>query len=381
MSLPEKKIRQLIAMMNSVSKFTLPAVKPLMDCFDLAMDEQILDFLLEAGTGPYTIKELEAVYRRLWPSADVEMQWQPFLDEILEMSFLYPEQDGDKYVMATIFPGWIELSSSGVGPRDDKKKAILARFMDYWKLLKLLNIAPVRAWENYIRTTNKDTDVPGMTTYMSRGSREITLNTPLTSEQEILAAGDVYELLARHRDEIAVMNCMCRLHKDQCEQGLPLEGCVTLGSISRQLVEYGAARHLTFEEACRLMDDMEKHGCIHTTYHYGNSSDREEIAICNCCKDCCILYGSSRDGSISQVFVKSFYSPVMIDEGRCVGCNACGRYCPTDATWYDKVQKRLIFDYDRCIGCGQCVVQCKLDVRRMAPDARNVYVKTPKKRA
>ena len=32
---------------------------------------------------------------------------------------------------------------------------------------------------------------------------------------------------------------------------------------------------------------------------------------------------------------------MMIDEGRCVGCNACGRYCPTDATWYDKVQKGL----------------------------------------
>ena len=90
-----------------------------------------------------------------------------------------------------------------------------------------------------------------MTTYMSRGSREISLNTPLTSQQEILAAGDVYELLARHKDE---------------------------------------------------------------------------IAICNCCKDCCILYGSSRDGSISQVFVKSFYSPEMIDEGRCAGCDACGRH-------------------------------------------------------
>ena len=313
-------------------------------------------------------------------AADMQTEWQPFLDEILEMSFLYPGPDEGKYVMATIFPGWIELSSSGVGPRDDKKKVILTRFMDYWKLLKLLNIAPVRAWENYARTRDKDTNIPGMTTYMSRGSREISLNTPLTSEQEILAAGDVYGLLARHKDEIAVMNCMCRLHKDHCEQGLPLEGCVTLGSISQQLVEYGAARHLTFDEACRLMDDMEKHGCIHTTYHYGNSSDREEIAICNCCKDCCILYGSSRDGSISQVFVKSFYSPEMIDENRCVGCNTCGRYCPTDATYYDKAQKKLIFHYDRCIGCGQCVVQCRLDVRRMVPDVRNVYVKTPKKR-
>ena len=67
MSLPEKKVRKLIAMMNSVSKFTLPPVKPLVDCFDLAMDEQTLDFLLEVGTGPYTLDELEAVYRRIPP--------------------------------------------------------------------------------------------------------------------------------------------------------------------------------------------------------------------------------------------------------------------------------------------------------------------------
>ena len=123
MRLPEKKVRRLITMMNSVSKFTLPAVKPLIDCFDLAMDEHTLDFLLE-------------------------------------MDFLYPGPDEGKYVMATIFPGWIELSSSGVGPRDEKKKAILDRFMDYRKLLKLLNIAPVRMWENHVRTRDKDTKIP-----------------------------------------------------------------------------------------------------------------------------------------------------------------------------------------------------------------------------
>lgn len=383
MSLPDKKVRALINMMNSTSKFTLPAVKPLMDCFDLAMDEQTLDFLLEAGVGPYTWEDLKTVYQRLFPSADSETEWQPFLDYILEMSFIYPTADKSQYVMATIFPGWIELSSSGVGPRDEKKKAILARFMDYWKLLKLINIAPVRMWENYIRTKNRDTDTPGMSTYISRGSKEVSLNTPLTSAQEIRAAGEVYQLLARHKDEIAVMNCMCRLHKEaeggHCEQGLPMEGCVTLGSVSRQLVEYGAARHLTFEEACELMDDMERHGCVHTTYHYGNNSGREELAICNCCKDCCILYGSSRDGSLSQVFVKSFYSPRMIDESRCVGCSQCGRFCPTDAVYYDKALKKLVFHYDKCIGCGQCVNQCKFSVREMFPDERNVFVRTPKK--
>ena len=152
MSLPEKKVRALIKLMNSVSKFRLPAVKPLLDCFELAMDERTLDFLLAAGTGPYTADELKDVYRRLFGPADVETEWSPFLDGVLEMCFLYPTPDKSQYVLAPIFPGWIELSSSGVGPQDEKRKAILNRFMDYWKLMRLLNIAPVRMWDNYVKT-------------------------------------------------------------------------------------------------------------------------------------------------------------------------------------------------------------------------------------
>ena len=385
MSLPEKKVRDLIKLMNSVSKFHLPAVKPLMDCFDLAMDERTLDFLLAAGTGPYTRQELKTVYERLFRPEDPDGEWPPFLGEILQMSFIYPTPDNSQYLLAPIFPGWIELSSSGVGEPDEKRKAILARFMDYWQLLRLINIPPVRMWDNYIKTKNKDVDVPGMTTQVSRGSREISLNTPLTSQQEIRAAGEVYQLLARHKDEIAVMNCMCRLHKQaeggHCELDLPMEGCVTLGPVSRQLVENGMARALTFDEAFAMMDEMERKGCVHTTYHYGNRSDREELAICNCCKDCCLLYGGYQQGYLSKVQVRSFYVPQMVDEKNCVGCGRCGRYCPTDATWYDKAQKKLVFHYENCIGCGQCVNQCKFDVRKMVPDERNVFVKTKKKSA
>ena len=144
-------------------------------------------------------------------------------------------------------------------------------------------------------------------------------------------------------------------------------------------MDNGISRRLTYEEACNLIEDFEKKGCIHTLFHYGSSTDKEAINICNCCNDCCLLYSSYQKGYISKVFVKSFYSPQMIDESRCTGCNKCGKYCATGATYYDKEAKKLVFDYDSCVGCGQCVTQCAFDVRKMVPDERPVFAKTRKR--
>ena len=72
-------------------------------------------------------------------------------------------------------------------------------------------------------------------------------------------------------------------------------------------------------------------------------------------------------------------SPQVIDINRCVGCDLCGKFCPTDATFYDKQKKELVFNYANCIGCGQCVNKCKFDVRQMVADERDVFVKTKKK--
>ena len=93
------------------------------------------------------------------------------------------------------------------------------------------------------------------------------------------------------------------------------------------------------------------------------------------------MYNSWREGSLSKIYTRSFFSPKMLDESKCVGCNICGKYCPTEATYYDAKAKKLVFHYEKCVGCGQCVNQCKFDVREMVKDERDVFVKTknPKK--
>ncbi len=397
MSLPEKKVKKLIGMMNALTQTKMPPMKPILEIFDMAMDEKTLDFLIGIGVGERSSDELKEIYISMFGQEDFDKNWDAFWKDILEMSFVIPgEKDSDKFFLAPIFPGWIELSVSG--ELNEKRVAIIEKFMEFWNLLKKINIAPIRMFMDAQALKEKDSSSPRMTTLTSTGVKEIAVNEPptstgikeiavnepLTSEHQVRTAGDVYSLLERHKDSLSIMNCICRTHKQlnggACEFDLPIEGCINIGPLSHQLVDSGISRKITFEEACDLIDEFEKKGCIHTLFHYGNDTDKEAINICNCCNDCCLLYSSYQQGYISKVFVKSFYSPQMIDESRCTGCNKCGKYCATGATYYDKEAKKLVFDYDACVGCGQCVTQCKFDVRKMVPDERSVFAKTRKKR-
>ncbi len=380
MSLPEKKVKELISMMNTMTESKIPPMKPILECFEIGMNEKMLDYLLQCGTTEHTRDELQQIYKDLYGQEDFTNNWDGFWREIYEMSFLIPgEKDHDKFILATIFPGWIELSVSG--PLNPKRQAIIEKFMDFWVILKKLNIAPLRILTNIQGEKEKQTEAPRMSTYLSTGSRTITLDQPLESEQQVTMAGDIYKLLERHKDQLSVMNCICRTYRQisgggDCDHGLSIEGCINIGPLSRQLVDNGISRKLSFEEACSLIEEFERKGCIHTLFHYGSSVEKEAINICNCCNDCCLLYGSYNKGYISKVFVKSFYSPKMVDESKCVGCNKCGQYCATGATYYDKAKKKLVFDYDSCVGCGQCVTQCAFGVREMVPDERPVFAKT-----
>ena len=56
--LPETKVKTLIDKMNSMSGASIPAQKPIIEMFNLAMDEKMLDYLLGIGTEYHTKEEL-----------------------------------------------------------------------------------------------------------------------------------------------------------------------------------------------------------------------------------------------------------------------------------------------------------------------------------
>lgn len=383
MSLPEKKVKELLGMMNAMSTVKIPEHKAVTECFGLAMDERMLDYLLRVGTEAHTVPQLEALYHEMY-GGGIE-DWEAWWAELMEMSFVHPRNNDDRvnYLLAPFFPGWVEMSVGG--PLNERREAILRRFFDFWETSLIeSNTLPIRLYTNIRGMKKIKNGVPArMETLAIRGSKEVVLDRPLESRQEVYPAGSVFALLEEYKDEIAVLNCFCRQFKkintgEDCNLGLPIEGCVALGAIARQLEENGTARHLTYEEAVELIKLLEKKGCVHTTYHYGNDSRNQAFVICNCCPDCCALYSTFRKGGLSKIHVHAYASPKMKNEKKCVGCDLCGRTCPTGATYYDRIGQRLVFDYEKCIGCGQCVNQCKFDVREMADDPRDVFVKTEK---
>lgn len=391
MALNPIKATRLINMMNSKSGFSIPALPPVIKCFDIAMDSDILEYLLRVGVSVHSEESLHQLYETMRATGELsdKHSWQELWDEVKAMCFMIPAEKGSGYEMAPIFPGWLELSTSG--PRTEKNIAITESFMDFWKFLKLINFPPVRAYMDGKALRDRDADFPKMTTLTAvtpagkPGKRHISLNESLSSEQQVLPVGTVYEILERHKNQICVMNCICRGHKDlegeTCDTGIPLKSCMPVGNVADQLVEYGVADKLTYEEAVELVTDFERKGCIHTTFHYGNDAKNEELAICNCCNECCLLYGSFRKGYISTIQVRAYNKPEVVAIENCTGCNKCTKSCPTLAIAYDKASHSLKFNYESCIGCGQCVTQCRFGVQRMVPDERAVFVKTRKRNA
>lgn len=383
MALPEKRLKELINLMNSKSTASVPAAKPIIEMFNMAMDEKTMEYLLKAGVEIHTVPELKAIYHEMYGGDDAE--WQDFWENnILMFSFFHPcdESNREIYELSPIFPGWVEFTVGG--PINEKRAAILNKFMEFWGILKKVNIAPIRYLTNLKGDRKIEKGAAPRIGNVINSGREVVLNQPLESEQQVYISGDVHRILKKYENEIAVLNCFCRQHKyintgKTCDFDLPIEGCVVVGSLSKQLEDNGIARHLTFEEATALINEFRDKGCVHTTFHHNNDANKDEMVICNCCTDCCLLYEGYRNGGLSKIFTRSYYSPQVIDITRCVGCDLCGRYCPTEATFYDKQKKELIFRYENCIGCGQCVSKCKFDVRRMVKDERDVFVKTKKR--
>lgn len=58
----------------------------------------------------------------------------------------------------------------------------------------------------------------------------------------------------------------------------------------------------------------------------------------------------------------------QLDEGACVRCGTCSRYCPTAAITVNKEGAPLEIDWAYCKGCGICANECPKKALSMIPE-------------
>lgn len=198
------------------------------------------------------------------------------------------------------------------------------------------------------------------------------------TKDEILPADEVRKILDKF-DTIAVAVCYCRHEKDllnnKCKRTKHRENCLMLGPGAEFTIKYGFARQISRDEAKKILKESEDSGLVHKTFHVKLDPEREQEAICSCCKCCCGTFQLFYRGVTAMHSVTSYIARIRKDE--CTGCGACVEMCPMEAIKI--VDDVAQIEDERCLGCGLCGHHCDFDAAVLEKTGRrDVFVAPPR---
>jgi Pyruvate/2-oxoacid:ferredoxin oxidoreductase delta subunit len=347
--------------MNRQQAAPIPVTDALIDCFELVVAPEEADFLLRLGTESHSRTEIAARFG--WPKE----RFDSFFDNLLRKGLIWYRRDADErgiYTLAPILLGWFELQlCRGRGtPAEREFARRVDRLFQSWGRF---NVFPLRPLQNLMARRRY---LPGQSIAAPRspsdsGKRAVipVARTVEVKPSEIWPTGNVRELILRNgrRGELALLHCFCRQWRnhadDPCRFDFPAESCMGIGPFTDQIVEQGFGRRIEMEEALAVAETVRKAGAIHTVFHEGDDVRRPQVAICNCCWDCCGVLGSYNRGIIPLKLAAHVLARVA-EPDACVACGRCERFCPVSAVRVS--EERPAVDSSRCIGCGQCAIQC-----------------------
>jgi ferredoxin len=377
-----KNLRALARQMNRQNSSTIPVTRALLDCFDVVVTPEENEFLLKIGAEPLN-------YRQIFSCSHLpEKSFRPFLKTLCEKGLIwtrYTEEGQELYVLAPILLGWFEMFLSD-GADTPQKREFARRVNALFNSWGKFNVFPIRGLWNY-HTRKKSRSHNRIIIPQETGERiktvQIEMHQPIkVQETRIYPARSVYELIDKYGDknQIAVVHCFCRQMRkflgETCRFKHKGESCIAIGEITKYAVNYGIGRYIGKAEALEIVKDVQKKGAVHQVYHEREDLDEPEIAICNCCWDCCGVLGSYNRG-LFPIRKRSYYLARIEDESKCTGCGMCVKFCPVRAVSIE--DKKPQIDPSRCIGCGQCEFQCSANVISLVYDEREVILPLEKK--
>ncbi len=374
-SAKKKRLQQLARMMNKQSASPLYILDKVLEIFDLVITEEETTFLLNMGTDSYNRRALEDKVRL------TEADFDRLFRSLIRKGILWSSkgEDGDDiYQMGSILFGWFEiylLNGEDTPEKREFSRLLKELFQEYRKF----NVFPVRNIRNLqmrFSRPNKHIVAIGEPLRDSGNRKTIDIGEEVNRPDiSIYYTHTVNELIDRFGsdDNIAVGHCFCRLshsmNGEKCHFDLPMESCLVIGKFTQHAIKYGMARPISREEAFSLISRLQKKGVVHQVFHDRQSIDEPEIAICNCCWDCCEVLRCYNQG-ITGLNLKCYYTANIQMGDKCRGCGLCVKFCPVAAI--DLKDKTVTLNDRTCIGCGQCVIQCPHDVFSLHPEERTV---------
>ncbi|MEW6077464.1 MAG: 4Fe-4S binding protein [Thermodesulfobacteriota bacterium] len=377
-----KKLRRLAKMMNTKNEILIPIVGGLLDLMDVVALPQDVDFLLTLGPEPHTVDE--AARKTGLPREKA----LAYLDDLVKKGWIWPYTfaNGDRgFELLPIVVGWFEMQLCH-GREGAQEKAFARASEDLFNSLRKLNVFPLRPALNWFtRAVTKPYQTIGAIRPPDDPAAGRTV--PVGQSLGIAAqtAGPtqyVSELIDRHgRDNaIVVLHCFCRQWRKfvdtPCRFHIQPETCVAVGPMANSLIEYGYGRRITRADALKILEEVSKAGAVHTLFHEKDDIRLPNIAVCNCCWDCCGVYGSYNRGLI-PLYMRRFYRAEVTRPEKCKVCGKCVKHCPTNCI--RQTEDRAVIAVEKCIGCGQCALQCPTSAIELIADQRDVLVPMVKK--
>jgi electron transport complex protein RnfB len=274
---------------------------------------------------PYS-EHIDDIARRLGRSKDEIL---PLLDGLLNKTWLLRTgtRENGRYTAMTWAPGALELQMP-------------------WLNKEILEIY----------STMGPLDQQYQPTDLIPHYRVVPRESAIPFNSEVLPSEIVSHLIEQADDnEIAVTECICRKMEKINGRGCsaPVEDqCLFLGAFAVTVIEIGAGRRVTKEEAKKRIKKAQDLGLVHQA-----NANARPLAICSCCTCCCGTLRPLLAGRPQPSMKSNFYSELDIET--CKGtCPECVKVCPAKAITIDLKNQRPSIDMSRCIGCGLCAAAC-----------------------
>jgi NAD-dependent dihydropyrimidine dehydrogenase PreA subunit len=376
------KLARLALLMLKQSRNKFLITPKLIDCFEDVISEQQADFLLRAGIKRYRYDEL------LTLSGWTENEFRPFFSEILRKGLMVTWEDGLgnlTYDLGAIVVGWIEQVLLD-GKIDDQRIAFTKDFDAYMSSFRFVQESPLRPIANaYFSRNNTPTlRISGMKLGSDQDpATTLPVGVSLPTGSQHIHPGDAilaYLEKAGSNKAIALVHCFCRqwrnIMEQPCRFGHNAESCIIVGHMAKHIINSQTGRAIALEEAITVVGEARKRGAVHTIFHDRDDLDLPEVAICNCCWDCCGFLGTFNRG-YNGYSCRAHYQTVQARPEDCIQCKKCVRFCPVGAIQAGD-DDTIHVAPERCIGCGQCAFQCPQQVYDLRRSDRNVYLPAPR---